>query len=80
MISRDFLLEVLHSRGFSPGWIAKINSLVSNGSVGVRINDTNSDFFCQAEDLDRETLFPLSFLTWLLMCLLGCLLKLLAKF
>lgn len=51
MISRDFLLEVLHSRGFSPKWIAKIKSLVSNGSVGVRINDVSSEFFLSGKGL-----------------------------
>jgi hypothetical protein len=32
-------------RGFSPRWMSIIESLLHNGSVGVRINDCNSHFF-----------------------------------
>lgn len=45
MISREFLLRTLRMRGFGPKWMYKLESLLHRGSVGVRINDTNSDFF-----------------------------------
>ena len=45
MISREFLLKMLRKRGFGPKWMYKIESLLCKGSVGVRINDTNSEYF-----------------------------------
>jgi hypothetical protein len=39
------MFKMLESRGFSPRWIRILKSLLHNGSVGVRINDENSDFF-----------------------------------
>lgn len=45
MINREFLLKMLRKRGFGPKWMLKIESLLCNGYVGVRMNDTNSEFF-----------------------------------
>jgi hypothetical protein len=44
-VDRAFLIKVMKMRGFSPRWMASIEGLLHNGSVGVRINDCNSDFF-----------------------------------
>jgi hypothetical protein len=44
-VDRDFLLRVMRLRGFSPKWMRIIEGLLHNGSVGVRINDCNSNFF-----------------------------------
>ena len=43
-ISKKFLLKVMYKRGFSPKWMRKVESILYKGSVGVRINDCNSDF------------------------------------
>lgn len=45
MISREFMLKMLRKRGFGPKWMMKLEYLLCNGSVGVRINDTNNDYF-----------------------------------
>jgi hypothetical protein len=39
------MFETLESRGFSPRWLKTLKSLLNKGSVGVRINDVNSEFF-----------------------------------
>ena len=44
-VDRTFLLKMLASRGFSVKFISLVQSLLDNGSFGVRINDVNSDFF-----------------------------------
>ena len=44
MINRDFIFELISSRGFSPQWIAKIQSLLVGGSIGVIVKDANSYF------------------------------------
>jgi hypothetical protein len=44
-VDRSFLLKMMRQRGFSPKCMYLIQSLLSKGSVGVRINDVNSDFF-----------------------------------
>jgi hypothetical protein len=44
-VDRSFLLKMLKQRGFSPKCMYLIQSLLNKGSVGVRINDVNSDFF-----------------------------------
>lgn len=62
MINRDFIFEVLSSRGFSPKWIGRIKSLIVNGSVGVRVNDTNSDFFITGKGVKQgDPISPLLF-------------------
>lgn len=45
MVNREFLLEMLKSRGFGTKCLYMFNSLLYKGSVGVRINDVNSDYF-----------------------------------
>jgi hypothetical protein len=45
MVNREFLITMLSNRGFSLKWIRILKSLLDNGSVGVRINNENSDFF-----------------------------------
>jgi hypothetical protein len=42
---REFMFEMLESRGFSPRWLKTLRSLLNKGSVGVRINAENSEFF-----------------------------------
>jgi hypothetical protein len=44
-INREFPIKMMSDRGFSPRWIYIIKTLLDNGSVGVRLNDENSDFF-----------------------------------
>jgi hypothetical protein len=44
-VDRGFLIEMMEHRGFSPGFMKLIKSLLHKGSVGVRINDINSDYF-----------------------------------
>jgi hypothetical protein len=44
-VDRKFLLKMLKQRGFSPKFMNIIQSLLHKGSVGVRINDTNSNYF-----------------------------------
>jgi hypothetical protein len=44
-VNSEFMFKMLESRGFSPRWIRILKSLLDNGSVGVRTNDENSDFF-----------------------------------
>ena len=45
MVNREFMLKMFAARGFSPKCLYLFNSLLDRGSVGVRINDVNSDFF-----------------------------------
>jgi hypothetical protein len=44
-VDRSFLIKMMRGRGFSSKWIKILGSLLDKGSVGVRINDINSDFF-----------------------------------
>ena len=44
-VSKEFLLKIMYQRGFSPKWMRKVESILYKGSVGVRINDCNSEFF-----------------------------------
>lgn len=41
-VSREFLEEMLTSRGFSKKWINWINNVVRDGSLCVRINEEDS--------------------------------------
>ena len=36
---------MMHKRSFSSKWMKKVESLLLKGSVGLRINNNNSDFF-----------------------------------
>jgi hypothetical protein len=44
-VNGEFMFEMLDSRGFSPRWLKTLKSLLNKGSMGVRINDENSEFF-----------------------------------
>jgi hypothetical protein len=44
-VNREFLIKMMSNRGFSQRWISIIKTLLDNGSVGVRLNDENSEFF-----------------------------------
>ena len=44
-VDRGFLFKMLESRGFGKKFIWLVGSLLEQESVGVRINDLNSDYF-----------------------------------
>jgi hypothetical protein len=44
-VDRSFLIKMMQGRGFSSKWMKILISLLDRGSVGVRLNDMNSDFF-----------------------------------
>jgi hypothetical protein len=44
-VDRNFLIKMMQGRGFSSKWIKILVSLLDRGSVGVRLNDMNSDLF-----------------------------------
>jgi hypothetical protein len=50
-------------------------SLAKNGSIAVRLNDTNSGFFRPGKGLRQGILYHPCFSTWLLVSSLGYLLK-----
>ena len=55
---------MLASRGFSPKCLYLFNSLLERGSVGVKINDTNSDFFVTGKGVRQgDPISPLFFNT-----------------
>ena len=61
-IDRSFLIKVLESRGFSPRWVSLVKTLLDNGSVGVRINDTNSEYFIAGRGVRQgDPISPLLF-------------------
>ena len=61
-VNLDFLYEVLELRGFGPKIIAMIKQITQGGSVGVKINDTESDFFLTGKGLRQGDPFaPLLF-------------------
>ena len=43
-VSKEFLLKAMYQRGFSPRWMERVKPILFKGSLGVRINDCNSDF------------------------------------
>jgi hypothetical protein len=53
-VNREFMFKMLESTRFSPRWIKILKSLLDNGSVGVRINDENSDFFLTGKGVRQE--------------------------
>jgi hypothetical protein len=55
------MLKMLESRGISPRWIRILKSLVDNGSVGVRINDENNEFFLTGKGVRQGDPSPLLF-------------------
>jgi hypothetical protein len=50
-VNLDFLYEIRQLRGFSPFWIRLIKQLSTCGSVGVKINEVESDFFLTGKGL-----------------------------
>ena len=61
-IDISFLIKVLESRGFSPRWVSLVKTLLDNGSVGVRINDTNSEYFIAGRGVRQgDPISPLLF-------------------
>jgi hypothetical protein len=72
-VDRDFLLRVMKMRGSSPKWMSVIEGLLHNGSVGVRINDCNSQFFLTSRGLRQGILYHPFFSTlWLMFSLRSC--------
>jgi hypothetical protein len=43
-VDRDFLFEMLRKSGFSSKWLKILKPILNKGSVGVRLNDENSEF------------------------------------
>jgi hypothetical protein len=50
-VNLDFLYKILQLRGFSPFWIRLIKQFTTGGSVGVKINEVESDFFLTGKGL-----------------------------
>jgi hypothetical protein len=48
-VNWNFLEEMMLTRGFGGKWVRWIMSLVKNGSIAIKLNDTNSGFFRQAK-------------------------------
>jgi hypothetical protein len=58
-VNLDFLYEILELRGFSPFWIGLIRQLTTGGSLGVKINEIESDIFLIGKGLRwRDLLSP----------------------
>jgi hypothetical protein len=61
-VNREFMFEMLESRGFSPRWLRILRSLLNKGYVGVRINDENSDFFLTGKGVRHgDPIYPIIF-------------------
>lgn len=54
-VNLDFLLEILHKRGFGPSWIGWIKQITHQGSVGVKINGVEGNFFTTGKGLRQGT-------------------------
>ena len=55
-------MDMMKRRGFSNNWLGKVESLIFKGSVGVRVNDTNSDFFITGKGVKQgDPISPLLF-------------------
>jgi hypothetical protein len=50
-VNLDFLFEILELRGFSPMFIRMIKQVTQGGSVGVKVNDEESNFFLTGKGL-----------------------------
>jgi hypothetical protein len=63
-VNLDFLYEVLSARGFSDKFILMIKQVTQNGSVGVKVNEVEGDFFLTGKGLRQgDPLAPLLFNT-----------------
>ena len=61
-VDLGFLLDLLKKRGFGDTWINWIQQITHNGSVGVKINNTESDFFLAGKGLRQgDPISPLLF-------------------
>jgi hypothetical protein len=61
-VNLDFLYEILANRGFGPKIIQMIKQVTQGGSVGVRLNDVEGDFFMTGKGLRQgDPLAPLLF-------------------
>jgi hypothetical protein len=61
-VNLEFLFEVLLLRGFSPIFIRMIKQVTLGGSVGVKVNDVESDFFLTGKGLGQgDPIAPLLF-------------------
>jgi hypothetical protein len=61
-INLDFLYEVLQLRGFGEKIISMIKQITQGGSVGVKVNDVEGDFFLTGKGLRQGDPFaPLLF-------------------
>ena len=63
MINREFLIDIMYKRGFSTNWMRKVKSLIYKGSIGVTVNNKNSDFFIAGKGVRQGTPIPLCFST-----------------
>jgi hypothetical protein len=54
-VDREFLVQMMENRGFSPKWVFIVRSLLQNVSVGFRLNDENSNFVLSRRGFDRVT-------------------------
>ena len=61
-VDLGFLLDLLKKRGFGDTWINWIQQITHNGSVGIKINNTESDFFLAGKGLKQgDPISPLLF-------------------
>ena len=61
-VDLDFLAELLQARGFGTKWISWIHSITHGGSVGVKLNNTESSYFTTDKGLRQgDPLSPLLF-------------------
>jgi hypothetical protein len=54
-VDREFLVQMMENRGFSPKWVFIVRSLLQNVSVGFRLNDENSNFVLSSRGFDGVT-------------------------
>jgi hypothetical protein len=61
-VNLDFLFEVLELRGFNPMFVRMIKQVTQGGSVGVKVNDEESNFFLTGKGLRQgDPIAPLLF-------------------